>query len=74
MKLALANFAIFGILAVGGSIVAFGEPGTDLAQADQCVSECRSEHNQCRVEAKAISSPQCDAKLQACIDRCGKNR
>jgi hypothetical protein len=67
MKLLLANLAILGIFAFGG-------PAVDLAQADQCVADCRSAHNQCRVAAKALSSPQCDAQLQACIDRCGKGR
>jgi hypothetical protein len=67
MKLALVYTAILAALALGG-------PAVDLAQADQCVAECRNAHNQCRVAAKALSSPQCDAQLQACIDRCGKNR
>jgi hypothetical protein len=63
MKLALINVAIFGIFAIG-------EPSVELAQTDQCVAQCRADHNRCRVDAKALASPQCDAKLQACIDRC----
>ena len=67
MKLLLANVALLGALA-------FGAANVDMAQADQCVAQCRSAHNQCRLAAKAYASPQCDAQLQACIERCGKGR
>ncbi|NOT70313.1 MAG: hypothetical protein HOP09_03220 [Hyphomicrobium sp.] len=67
MKLMLASLAIFGAFTVGGQRI-------ELAAADQCVAQCRSAHNQCRLANKAVSSPQCDAQLQACIDRCGKGR
>lgn len=67
MKLVLLNVAMIGFFAAGGGSI-------ELANADQCVSQCRAAHNQCRIAAKAVSSPQCDAQLQACIERCGKGR
>lgn len=67
MKLVFANLAMIGIFAFGGSEI-------ELAAADQCVAQCRSAHNQCRLAAKAVSAPHCDAQLQACIDRCAKGR
>ncbi len=63
MKLALAGLMIFGGIVLGGANV-------QLARADNCVSQCRSAHNQCRIAAKAVSAPQCDAQLQACMERC----
>jgi hypothetical protein len=67
MKLILLNVAMIGLLASGGGAI-------QLANADQCISQCRAAHNQCRIAAKAVSSPQCDAQLQACIERCGTSR
>jgi hypothetical protein len=67
MKLMLASLSVIGL-------VATAVPNVDMAQADQCVAQCRSAHNQCRLAARSYSSPQCDAQLQACIERCGKGR
>ena len=67
MKLILANIAILGALALGGAKVEF-------AQRDQCEQQCRQSHSQCRVADKSLSSPKCDAQLQACLDSCGKGR
>lgn len=65
MKMALASLAIFGLFTVGGTAI-------DMAQADQCVQQCRAAHNQCRIDTKG--SPTCDGQLQACMDGCGKGR
>jgi hypothetical protein len=67
MKLGFAALIIAGVLGAIGSTV-------ELARADNCVAQCRAAHNQCRIAAKAVSAPQCDAQLQACIERCGKGR
>jgi hypothetical protein len=67
MKLILANLAILGAVALGGAKV-------ELAQRDQCEQMCRQSHSQCRVADKSLSSPKCDAQLQACLDSCGKGR
>jgi hypothetical protein len=67
MKLVLANIAILSALALSGAKV-------ELAQRDQCESQCRAAHSQCRVADKSLSSPKCDAQLQACLDSCGKGR
>ncbi len=42
MKSAMAVVALFGLFT-------FGEANVELAQADQCVSQCRNAHNQCRI-------------------------
>jgi hypothetical protein len=65
MSTAFAVIAVLGVLAVGDS-------GVELAQADQCVQQCRSAHNQCRINSKG--SPSCDAQLQACMDSCRAKR
>ena len=65
MKLGFAALALFGIFAVGGATV-------QLANADQCVSQCRNAHNQCRISTKG--SPSCDAQLQSCLDSCRPRR
>ncbi len=65
MKSAAASVALFGIFA-------FGDARLELAQADQCVQQCRNAHNQCRIETKG--SPGCDSKLQACMDVCRSQR
>lgn len=67
MKLVLAGLAILGGIALGTG-------HSKLALADNCAAQCRSGHNQCRIAAKAVSAPQCDAQLQACLERCGKRR
>lgn len=67
MKLTLAGLAIIGGIGIGTSNV-------QLARTDGCVAQCRSAHNQCRISAKAVSAPHCDAQLQACMERCGKGR
>jgi hypothetical protein len=43
---------------------------TDVARADPCVEQCRGQHNACRMATKLLSSPRCDAQLQACISQC----
>jgi hypothetical protein len=63
MKTFLACLVIAG--AVGGATVQF-------ANADNCVSQCRNAHNQCRIATKG--SPSCDAHLQACLDSCRPRR
>jgi hypothetical protein len=40
------------------------------AKADGCAISCRSQHNACRMAAKLLFSPRCDAQLQACISQC----
>ncbi len=63
MKSAVAAFALFGLFTVADAT-------QELAQADQCVQQCRSDHNQCRISTKG--SPSCDSQLQACMDSCRK--
>lgn len=63
MKTALACLAI---------IAAVGSATMQLANADNCVSQCRNAHNQCRIATKG--SPSCDAQLQACMDSCRPRR
>jgi hypothetical protein len=65
MKMAVAAFALFGLFTVGDATL-------ELAQADQCVQQCRSDHNQCRISKKG--SPSCDSQLQACMDSCRTQR
>jgi hypothetical protein len=64
MKFVLATTVILGV-------VAAGVPEVELARPEACVAQCRAAHNQCRMAAKSISAPKCDAQLQACIERCG---
>jgi hypothetical protein len=40
------------------------------AHADPCADACRSQHNNCRMSAKLLFSPRCDAALQNCISGC----
>ena len=61
MKSVLAGLALFGLFAASESRV-------ELAQSDQCVQQCRNDHNQCRIKTKG--SPSCDSQLQACMDSC----
>lgn len=61
-------------LAVLGAVAATAMPDVEMASRDSCVAQCRSAHNQCRIAAKAVSSPQCDAQLQACMERCSQSR
>ena len=65
MKSVLAGMALFGLFAAS-------EADVELAQADQCVQQCRAAHNQCRISTKG--SPGCDAQLQACMDSCRSQR
>lgn len=64
---------VFATVALAGAI-ASGEagPGIELAQPDQCIQQCRSAHNQCRIQSKG--SPSCDAQLQSCLDSCRARR
>jgi hypothetical protein len=57
-----------------GAVVAITFPNVVMANREGCVAQCRSAHNQCRIAAKAVSSPQCDAQLQACLERCSRSR
>jgi hypothetical protein len=43
---------------------------TRYAHADPCADACRSQHNNCRMSAKLLFSPRCDAALQNCISGC----
>lgn len=61
-------------LALLGAVVATALPEVEMANSDSCIAQCRSAHNQCRLAAKSVSSPQCDAQLQACIERCSRLR
>ena len=65
MKSVVAGIAVFGIFVAGDAAI-------DLAQADQCVQQCRNAHNQCRIATKG--SPSCDSQLQACMDSCRGQR
>ena len=42
--------------------------GILAARADDCASQCRSRHNQCRLQTKG--SPSCDVQLQGCLQSC----
>ena len=65
MKSGLAGLALFGLFT-------FGDGRIQIAQADQCVQQCRGAHNQCRISTKG--SPSCDAQLQSCLDSCRPRR
>jgi hypothetical protein len=65
MKLMLASVAILGVIAAS-------VPNVEMAKPDSCASQCRAAHNQCRIAGKSYQSPQCDAQLQACMERCGR--
>ena len=65
MKTGLAGLALIGLFTFWGGNV-------QLANADQCVSQCRNAHNQCRISTKG--SPSCDAQLQSCLDSCRPRR
>jgi hypothetical protein len=43
---------------------------SEVAFADPCAEACRSQHNSCRMDAKLLFAPRCDAALQACISGC----
>lgn len=68
MKTLLAGLVLTGV------VVAAGYPEVEMANRDGCIAQCRSAHNQCRLAAKSVSSPQCDAQLQACMERCSRLR
>ena len=55
--------------AVVAALIVFAFAATP-ANADPCAVACRSEHNACRMAAKLLFSPRCDAQLQACISQC----
>jgi hypothetical protein len=42
----------------------------NIAFADPCAEACRSQHNACRMDAKLLYTPRCDAALQGCISGC----
>lgn len=65
MKFILASAAIFGVIAVG-------LPPVEMAKPEACAAQCRAVHNQCRMAGRSYQSPQCDAQLQACMERCGR--
>jgi hypothetical protein len=57
-------------LAVIASLTALVLLTSHWAFADPCAEGCRSQHNTCRMNAKLLFSPRCDAALQACISGC----
>ena len=61
-------------LLIVGAVLAAAAPNAVFADRDRCISQCRTAHNQCRMAAKAVLSPQCDAALQSCLDRCSGAR
>lgn len=65
MKFLLASAAVLGLVAIG-------VPDVEMAKPDGCAAQCRAAHNQCRIAGKSYSSPQCDAQLQSCLERCGR--
>jgi hypothetical protein len=66
MKAYLSAAAVIAALGV-----LLGQTGFQ-AEANQCVSQCRAAHNQCRMATKG--SPSCDSQLQSCMDRCRSSR
>ncbi len=66
--------ALAGILAALTllALLALGMPSLWVAEANQCVQQCRAAHNQCRIATKG--SPSCDGQLQSCMDRCRGSR
>ena len=58
MKSGLAGLALFGLFT-------FGDAKIQIAQADQCVQQCRNAHNQCRISTKGAAS--CDVQYQSCL-------
>lgn len=57
----LARVAVFVVLMLVTSGSAFADP---------CAEGCRSQHNACRMNAKLLYSPRCDAALQSCLSGC----
>ena len=41
-----------------------------IALAEPCADACRAQHNACRMDAKLLFTPRCDAALQTCISGC----
>jgi hypothetical protein len=64
----VASMKLRGAAVLAGLIL-FTLAGT-AAKADPCAIACRSQHNNCRMAAKLLFSPRCDAQLQDCIVRC----
>lgn len=58
----IASAAVAGVVLLAAA--------TGRAYADPCVQGCRGAHNACRMATKLLSSPLCDAQLQACIGGC----
>lgn len=57
----LARVAILAVLTFAMSGSAFADP---------CAEGCRSQHNACRMNAKLLYAPRCDAALQSCLSGC----
>ncbi|MFT3732030.1 MAG: hypothetical protein QM780_11525 [Hyphomicrobium sp.] len=64
--LASTKSSLAALLAVGILFAVAVSP----ALADPCAIACRSQHNACRMAAKLLFTPRCDAQLQACISQC----
>lgn len=57
-------------LAYVAALTALALVTAESAVADPCADACRSQHNACRMNAKLLFSPRCDAALQGCISGC----
>lgn len=57
-------------LAYVAALTALALVTVESAVADPCADACRSQHNACRMNAKLLFSPRCDAALQGCISGC----
>lgn len=58
---------VVGLVSAGSG----GSAGQGLVRTEgnpSCITQCRANHNQCRVATKG--SPSCDAQLQACLQTC----
>lgn len=56
------------------SVAALSFFGVAGAKADNCVQQCRAQHNACRMASKLLSSAACDSQLQSCVSRCMSRR
>jgi hypothetical protein len=64
------NFGqVIAVVAVAAMLGATALLATAIeASANACASNCRAQHNQCRIATKGSSS--CDTRLQQCLQRC----
>lgn len=56
------------------AVTAIFAPETAKANRAGCAAQCRAAHNQCRMAARSVSAPRCDAQLQSCLERCSRAR